>query len=106
MDKLFAHSELCDSMDEDGLATGPKPCNCWVGEIEKWKQRAERAEAEARCLRNYGVTQAEALDRLRAAIEQAPHQMGCASLQGGPDTPGWASIDRCDCWKRRALEGK
>jgi len=41
--------------------------------------------------------------RLRTAIEQAPHNMGCASLQGGPDTKGWGSLDRCDCWKRQAL---
>ncbi len=44
--------------------------------------------------------------RLRAVIEEAPHQMGCASLQGGPDTEGWATLDKCNCWKRKALEGE
>ncbi len=40
---------------------------------------------------------------LRKEIETAPHQMGCASLQGGPGTEGWASLDKCDCWKCKAL---
>jgi hypothetical protein len=56
-----------------------------------------------------GVVYAKSVDRearLRKAIEDAPHQMGCASLQGGPDTEGWGALDNCDCWKRAALEDK
>jgi hypothetical protein len=46
----------------------------------------------------------DALREARAAIKEAPHQMGCASLQGGPDTEGWATLDKCDCWKAPLLK--
>jgi hypothetical protein len=38
-------------------------------------------------------------DRLRKAIEQAPHTSICKILGGDDDDP-------CCCWKRAALEGK
>lgn len=43
------------------------------------------------------------IDRLRKAIETAPHNMGCACLKGGPTRDGWGRIEFCDCWKKAAL---
>jgi len=45
------------------------------------------------------------IEELKDAIRKGPHQMGCHSLQK-PNTPGWASLELCDCWKRKALEGE
>ena len=50
------------------------------------QMRAEKAEAER--------------DRLRTAIENAPHAEQCAT--NGLHT----SEDDCDCWKCYALEGQ
>jgi hypothetical protein len=41
---------------------------------------------------------AEEVARLRAAIEQAPHEVMCSTLMVNSDTGG------CDCWKRAALD--
>ena len=50
-----------------------------------------------------GQLQAE-VERLRAAIDCAPHGMGCHSIQAEfLHTPEWGSLDYCDCWKAAAL---
>lgn len=43
------------------------------------------------------------IEKLENAIRKGPHAMGCHSLQK-PNTPGWASLELCDCWKRDVLK--
>ena len=44
-------------------------------------------------------------DEALAAIRNAPHGMGCHSLQAEfQHTAGWASLEYCDCWKRAILD--
>jgi len=41
---------------------------------------------------------------LEAAINKAPHQMGCHSIQDEfAHTKEWATLEYCDCWKRDVL---
>lgn len=42
-------------------------------------------------------------ESLRKAIFTAPHNMGCACLQGGPTRERWGKLEFCDCWKKDAL---
>ena len=45
------------------------------------------------------------LKALDEAIRNAPHGMGCHSLQAEfQHTAGWASLEYCDCWKRAILD--
>jgi len=58
-------------------------------------RRAEKAEAER--------------DSLRAAIEDGPHDYDCATLIDWHQQAGGYRIldnDKCNCWKRAALEAK
>ena len=62
--------------------------------IEDLKSQMQIANAEAN-----GVTQLSAeVARLRAVIEEAPHQALCGAMD--PD-----DLVVCSCWKRKALEG-
>jgi len=61
----------------------------YSAELECERKRLEAELAEARRER----------DRLREAIERAPHTLMCEALGGDDDDP-------CCCWKRTALEGK
>jgi hypothetical protein len=44
----------------------------------------------------------EEIERLRAAIMDAPHDSFCSSVGHGPAS----ETNPCDCWKRKALEGE
>ena len=47
----------------------------------------------------------QTIERLRAAIRDAPHNMGCHSIQ--PEfthIPQWGTLEYCDCWKREAMK--
>lgn len=53
----------------------------WIASCEEWREKH---------------------DRLRTAIEEAPHPMTCASMQEEVS----CHYGSCDCWKRDALEGE
>lgn len=86
-----------------GCSAHPSNWYCPVCELQA-DLAAERARADAQALRAIRIAQAADelhadRDRLRAAIEQAPHNLMCAAGVGGYDYP-------CNCWKRDALEAK
>lgn len=64
----------------------------FAARCERLQGRVKKLEAE----RDAAVAER---DRLREAIEKAPHDSECASLL--PDLPG--NIRECNCWKRTAL---
>ncbi len=57
---------------------------------EKLQQRAKRYEDDR--------------NRLRAAIEEAPHTLDCTAQYQHVNP--MAVPEFCDCWKRKALSGK
>jgi hypothetical protein len=71
--------------------------NCWICNSQ--------LDMYSKCATCYDKIKAEN-DLLRKAISTAPHNMGCASLQGGPTRPGWGKLEFCDCWKKETLEIK
>ena len=44
-------------------------------------------------------------DRLRAAIEQAPHAPGCVNWKPG-DVDDGGPYNECNCWKHAALDAR
>ncbi len=70
------------------------------GQVTAMRIDLARSVAEsAKALMDAGAVN----QRLRTAIAAAPHQMGCTSLQGGPDTEGWGLLEHCNCWKGKAM---
>lgn len=80
-------------------------------ELTRRAEKAERALSEemafVESLRSQRNDMKRERDEARAAIREAPHNMGCYSLQAEfQHTAGWASLEYCDCWKRAALGGE
>ncbi len=78
------------------------------------RERGEADEALAACQSQGGAIKAER-DRLREAVEKAPHDADCRSglpmmktVQGigGYGQQATGEYHQCDCWKSRALRGE
>lgn len=69
--------------------------------IERYYMALSREQGE-RILR---MRAESTVARLKELIREAPHGMGCHSIQPEfQNTPMWGAHDYCDCWKHVAME--
>lgn len=97
---LEAYQRQAENYPESDMRAVPKQ---W---LLNERSITERVAAELEKERDAALAEVE---RLRAVIDRAPHSAGCPGQQSSHSTGlglSYPLTNRCNCWKREALEPK
>lgn len=88
---------MSDPVDTDALrellVLGAPPLSATAAGHDKWIGRVRLA----------GIAAADEVDRLRAVIEDAPHDAACLTAANGYNVVALNLPGNCTCWKADAL---